>query len=89
MADLVYGSVRLCQNPRFWAYLQSLTDHPVASPAAAANELRQALRIGSRAQLGTCEAAKQRYLSMISAFNQWNRGNAPRGEHGASAPHPS
>lgn len=69
MSVYVAGAVKLCVNPKFWRYLNTLASDPVNSPADAARELRALCGIHSRKELATNAEARKVYEQLIKQFN--------------------
>lgn len=71
MSRYTWGSALLCKHPSFQRFLQARCDERVASPAAAAQQVRRACGVASRRELDTNPAAGDAWRQLVSEFNAW------------------
>lgn len=60
-----------CQREAFWRYLSEARDYPCDEEEKAAEYVRHHCQVMSRADLATNVAARQRWNTILSAFNDW------------------
>lgn len=72
--SLARGAALLCQKPAFQKFLAVQLQVPVPSAEQAAQWVRQACEVQSRAEFDRCPRAAQRWQALVKLFNQQARG---------------
>lgn len=71
--QLVKGAARFCQMPLFWRFIEATTANRIETEHAAADWLRKACGVTSRAELRTSDEARKRFVGVVNEFNDFMR----------------